>query len=384
MLRKFELKNYKNFKDNIVIDFGKVGGYHFGTDCITDNTISKVLIYGRNSTGKTNLGKALINIGITLYGYKIMSEGGIFLNADSEEENALFVYTFKFGEDEVVYRYKRLSETELEEEELSINGMEIFSCYYKDNFSMTCDNVYLGIENTTLDRFIQTIGSEDDNEEYSGQQIPFLRWIIFNVAIKKDSLLLKLADYVKNMFMMTVGGGLGIRIRRAYDRFFESLEDEEELKKFEEFLNFMGVECELVLKKLPDGQNELYFKHNKLIPFYENASSGTVALMNVYRRLIIAAKNTSLMYLDEFDAFYHYEMAENLVKYFKQMLPNCQIILTTHNTNLMTNRLMRPDCLFVLSRSGKLTALCDATTRELREGHNLEKMYISGEFEAYE
>ena len=283
MLRKFELKNYKNFKDSIVMDFGKVGGYQFSTDCITDNTISKMLIYGRNSTGKTNLGKAIINIGFTLYGYKIMSEGGIFLNADSEEENALFVYTFKFGEDEVIYRYKRLSETELEEETLIINGKEIFSCYYKDKFSMTCNHIYLGIENSTLDRFIETIGSENDNEEYSGQQIPFLRWIIFNIAIKKDSLLLKLADYVKNMFMMTVSGSLGIRTRRTYDRFFECLEDEGELKQFEELLNFMGVECNLVLKKLPDGQNELYFNHNKLVPFYENASSGTVALLNIYR-----------------------------------------------------------------------------------------------------
>ena len=58
--------------------------------------------------------------------------------------------------------------------------------------------------------------------------------------------------------------------------------------------------------------------------------------------------------------------------------------MTSHNTNLMTNRLMRPDCLFILSRSGSLTSLCNATPRELREGHNLEKMYISGEFEKYE
>ena len=50
----------------------------------------------------------------------------------------------------------------------------------------------------------------------------------------------------------------------------------------------------------------------------------------------------------------------------------------------MTNHLSRPDCLFILSKAGKLTALCNATERELREGHNLEKMYISGEFERYE
>jgi hypothetical protein len=38
----------------------------------------------------------------------------------------------------------------------------------------------------------------------------------------------------------------------------------------------MGIECKLVLEKLPDGQKELYFAHEKLVPFYENASSGTL------------------------------------------------------------------------------------------------------------
>ncbi len=60
------------------------------------------------------------------------------------------------------------------------------------------------------------------------------------------------------------------------------------------------------------------------------------------------------------------------------------MIFTTHNTSLMSNRLLRPDCLFILSEKGNLTALCDATNRELREGHNLRKMYISGEFEEFE
>lgn len=139
----------------------------------------------------------------------------------------------------------------------------------------------------------------------------------------------------------------------------------------------------MAIKQLPDGQNQLYFKHEQLLPFYENASSGTIALTNLYRRFEMG-KTATVMYLDEFDAFYHYEMSENIIKFFKKKFPQCQIIMTTHNTNLMTNRFMRPDCLFILSGSGSLTALSNATVRELREGHNLEKMYISGEFERYE
>ena len=198
-----------------------------------------------------------------------------------------------------------------------------------------------------------------------------------------DSVLLKLDDFIKHMVMITVGSSMMNGPRRMNESFLEMLTDNDALKDFEEFLNIMGIACSLVIKQLPDGQNQLYFKHEQLLPFYENASSGTIALTNLYRRFEMG-KTATVMYLDEFDAFYHYEMSENIIKFFKKKFPQCQIIMTTHNTNLMTNRFMRPDCLFILSGSGSLTALSNATVRELREGHNLEKMYISGEFERYE
>ena len=68
MLKRFTLKNYKNFKDEITIDFENIAGYQFNTDCLSDGVIGKMLIYGRNATGKTNVGKALLNIALTMFG----------------------------------------------------------------------------------------------------------------------------------------------------------------------------------------------------------------------------------------------------------------------------------------------------------------------------
>ena len=58
---------------------------------------------------------------------------------------------------------------------------------------------------------------------------------------------------------------------------------------------------------------------------------------------------------------------------------NFQSILTSHNTYLMQNRLTRPDCCYIIT-NGRITSLYDATDKDIREGHNLEKMYINGVF----
>lgn len=383
MLTKFSVKNYKNFKDTIIMDFEKTAGYQFNTDCLSNGMIGKMLIYGRNATGKTNLGKALLDIGSAMFGNSRYNESGILLNADSKEDVAVFSYEFRFDDNKLLYKYSRSSNRELHEELLEINGKTVFKIDFRSNGNNSFDLGYVGAETANVERYMQALDSNEE-DEISKASLPFLRWLISNVALENDSVLIKLSNYVRRMMMITVGSGMQFRFRGVNQHFYELLEKMERVNDFEEFLNAMGIECKLTLKKLPDGQIELYFVHDKLIPFYENASSGTLALVELYRRLFLKTWDASLLYLDEFDAFYHYEMAEKVIGFFKRRYPNCQMIMTSHNTNLMTNRIMRPDCLFILSQEGTLTALCDATARELREGHNLEKMYISGEFEKYE
>ena len=144
MLKKFSVRNYKNFKEEIDIDFSDTAGYQFSTDCIYEGLISKMLIYGRNATGKTNLGKALTDICSTMFQAPRFMNDGVFLNADSQEEAAVFSYEFIFEGQQLIYQYARYSDLELQWEKLSINDKTIFDCNFalgKFNF----DNLkYIG------------------------------------------------------------------------------------------------------------------------------------------------------------------------------------------------------------------------------------------------
>lgn len=62
MLKKFEVKNFKNFDDWFVFDLADTKSYAFNSDCVENGIAKKSLIYGPNGCGKTNLGHALFDI----------------------------------------------------------------------------------------------------------------------------------------------------------------------------------------------------------------------------------------------------------------------------------------------------------------------------------
>ena len=380
MIKQFIVENYKNFGAPLVINFDAIGGYQFNKECLCEDSIGKMLVYGRNGTGKTNLGHAIMDIALAP-GFLIRNDKSNFLNADNENDFASFSYTFQFGKDTIIYKYEKTSYANYKSEILFLNDIEVFNFDYINDLYDIANLKAISAETIVLDRFIESkkeIPMEDTNTETS---LSFLRWIFSNVPFPNESPISEMRNYIAKMRIVSTSMYFPMFLKN--DSFIDSLDDDN-LTKFETFLNEMGVECKLQVKELPDGQKELYFKHKKLVPFFENASSGTLVLYNLYRRIVSTTRAMSFCFFDEFDALFHYEMSERFLNYFKQNYPQCQIIFTTHNTNLMSNDVMRPDCLFILSQKGVITPLNKATTRELREGHNLEKMYISGEFDKYE
>lgn len=107
-------------------------------------------------------------------------------------------------------------------------------------------------------------------------------------------------------------------------------------------------------------------------------STGTSAVMLFfYWYMLIKEAKVSIVFIDEFDAFYHHDLSKLIVN--KLMQAGIQFIVTTHNTSLMSNDLMRPDCYYLMGNN-KILPLSKCTDKELREVHNIEKIYKAGGF----
>ncbi len=369
MLEKFKVNNYKNFKEDLVVDFSDVNGYKFSQDCITNELIGKMIIYGKNGSGKTNLSSAICDLKGTLTMSNDMKSSQSFIsNANSDNKITTFTYFFLFNnkKDKVVYEYKKSDLFTLVSEALNINGKVIYSYDFTKNQFNEKDDEYFH----NLDIF--TIYQNNTNSA-----LPFLRWAVNNGSVEKDSVLNKIYNYALKITQIFTPTTASILLTKS-----ELDELDRNVNDLEYFLNYMGIKCELSMEKLPDGTKELYFVFkNRKVTFLENASSGTLSLFNFYIHFLMPHKESSILYFDEFDAFFHFELSEKIIQYIKDKYKDSLVIFTTHNTNLMSNKIMRPDTLFILSTNGKLTPLCKATDRELREGHNLGKLYMNGEFD---
>lgn len=368
-LKRFSVQNFKNFKNKYTLDFSDVKEYTFSHACIDNNLIKNAIIYGKNSVGKTNLGLAMFDITYHLID-KMKSDKmySSYLNAHaSYDEAAEFSYCFLTDDGrEIEYNYKKTSVFFLSQEEFIIEGKRVFFYDYVKG-----EGDFSNIEKNGLSTL---------NWEFKDSNISILRYMANNIPLSKNHPIKELFEFINGMlWFCSFGSGdnryIGLLMNIYYINDF--IIRNGFVKDYEKFLNEYGVDEKIVSKINPDGTKSLFFQYDNLIPF-TMASSGTNALTTLYYWYKQVDK-VSFLFIDEFDAFYHYELAEKIVKLLEDKV-KCQTILTSHNTALMTNKIMRPDCYFILTRD-RLVSLSNATQRELREGHNLERLYMGGEFD---
>lgn len=367
MLKRFSVENFKNFREKITFDFSSPYNYGFNTEMISGGCITKGIIYGINSSGKSNMGLALFDIICHMTDKERLTKSYVYyLNMDSLKSFAEFEYVFQFRGKELIYHYGKKSIDALTFEKLMIDGKEVLCYDYQNNEG------YTSLEGAeTLNNTI-TIESPISRVKY-----------VSNNAILIDNEINKVfGDFISYVNRMLLFYSLD---QRGYQGFMVGVEsmakgiiESGHLKSFEEFLSENGIFYQLQEAEV-DGRKAIYCKFkNSMADFFKIASTGTRSLALFYY-WYIKMKRASFVYIDEFDAFYHFELSNSIVRRIIQ-IQDVQVILTTHNLNLMSNDLLRPDCYFNL-KDNMIKPLADLTQKEIRKAHNLQKMYKAGAFD---
>jgi len=364
MLIKFAVKNFRGFAERIEWDLSHPCNYEFSPYAIKNGIIKNGIIYGPNGSGKSNFALAIFDIENHLsIKWKKQDYYSNFVNTGNPNSPVEFEYVFKFDNDLLEYKYSKNSAGLLVSESLMVNRKQVFK---KDNAVFEIDDKQFKIDATVKENFKQNVNS-----------VSVINFLTASYPFSQDHYVIKLMQFVNSMLWFK---NLDSREFIGLETASFGLEDFIIQNKYvDDFARFLAKVSEQTFKFATpkEGDKILYCKiGDNTIPFLLIASTGTQALEVLYvwiKRMTAA----SFVFIDEFDAFYHFKLSFEVCKLLFNM--DCQVFTSSHNTYLMTNELLRPDCNFIL-QNNKIKPLHACTEKELRFGHNIEKIYRADAF----
>ncbi|MFA6856302.1 MAG: AAA family ATPase [Treponema sp.] len=367
MLTKFAVTNYRGFSERIEWDLTNARDYEFNVFAVKDGIIKNGIIYGPNGSGKSNFALALFDIVNHLtQNTKKTDYYNNFVYAGAQKKPVIFEYSFRFGNDNLQYVYAKDMQGVLLEEKLTVNNKESFN---HRQGTLSVDSSF-SIDEKMKTKLIDT----------NSNHISIINFLLTSFPLPDDHYLIKLQDFVNSMLWfcsLETREFIGLS-PLAHEDMILYIIKQNLVKDFAKFLeNTSEQHFDFVTPKQTD-KRLFCFIGGMPEDFYSIASTGTHSLTLLYYWIKHMDK-ASFVFVDEFDAFYHYKLSEQVCRELFKL--NCQVFLSSHNTSLMTNDLLRPDCNFVL-KDNKIQPLCDCTEKDLRFGHNIEKLFRGGTFDA--
>ena len=370
MLISVAVKNFRNFSDWYRFSLESENSYDFNKENVIDGIVNTSIIYGKNGSGKSNLGLAILDLTSHINDIHLTSSlDQNYLNANIDENGiAEFSYLFDFNGVKVEYQYGKSNALKTIYETLRIDGTVYI------NFDRRSNNI----------AEINLQGTASLNKEISNPNISVIKYIKSNAILNKDNKINK----AFNQFLSFVEGMLFFRtLLKTADYYGQILDssklskeiiDANKVEEFEKFLNDADIKCKLSTKEYPNGESIVFDFDGKSIDFGLAASTGTLSLgIFYYWWLKLDSQKINFVYIDEFDAYYHYSLSQLIVKKLSEI--KCQTVLTTHNLSILSNDLLRPDCYFLMA--DKIYPFYQLVDKDLRKAHNLEKIFKGLKYE---
>ena len=364
MLAKFAVKNFRGFTDRIELDLTRHSNYSFNAFAIKDGIIKNGIIYGPNGSGKTNFGLAIFDIVNHLsQKWKKQDYYVNFTFAGSQDLIVDFEYTFIFNGQTVEYAYGKDFMGILRYEQMNVDGKQVFK-RAKGKLDIDTNEYPMG------DAIKRNLADNANN-------VSIVNFLLTSYPLSADNYLIQLNRFVNGMlWFRCLETREFIGLENTITLLDEFIINNDLVPDFKRFLQEISGQKFEFATPVKGDKNLFCVVGKKKIPFNLISSTGTHALELLYfwtKRM----SDATFVFIDEFDAFYHFKLAFEVCKLLFDL--DCQVFTSSHNTYLMTNDLLRPDCNFIVN-DNKIKALCDCTDKELRFGHNIEKLFRGNTF----
>ena len=363
MLMKFAVKNYRGFLNRIEWDLSTPNNYEFSTYAIKDGIIKNGIIYGPNGSGKTNFGLAIFDIENHLsQKWKKIDYYINYAYAGNQNTPVEFEYVFKDGNQIIKYAYSKNNHGILLSEALWVNEGLIFS--------RGANSFEINEDAFVMEKTIK------ENLKSNANNVSVVNFLLTSYPLTKDHYLISLQNFVNAMlWFRCLEGREFIGLEASVTDLNVFIIQNNLIDDFADFLSKVSGQRFEFIKGTSD---KLLLCDIGGFPaiFNQIASTGTHSLMLLYF-WIKKMNKASFVFIDEFDAFYHFKLAFEVCKQLFSL--DCQVFTSSHNTFLMTNELLRPDCNFIVN-DNKIKPLSECTEKELRFGHNIEKLFRGNAF----
>ncbi|MFK8162054.1 MAG: ATP/GTP-binding protein [Lewinella sp.] len=411
MIISFSIGNFRSFREVQTFNLAatsKKPRYSYQNDSVVPiiegtSGLKVKVAYGANGSGKSNLLIAIatfIRICREALSDKKVSKGIIPFLLDGTSLDKPSFFEMEFDHEEVIYRY----------------GFEIDKQQFHSEwlFARSDDDEFMYFER------------EGDRTVFNEEFFPEGHQIISSInpevtALDKDDLLLRLGIVRKSDVLTSVMAGInkvtvigGVIDEHIRDLAEEALKEPKVRKVTTKFLHQIGIKVDSImhsdheddqnlLKKAKGdagelGKNKIIFTHSyfnkksKKNEFYgwpveDMESAGTQRLVLLAPFIISTILNGHVLVVDEFEARLHTSLSQVIIEMFIEPDSNprnAQLIVATHDTNLLSANLLRRDQVAFIQKDkegvSEIFSLSDI--KGVRSDASYEKDYLSGRYEA--
>lgn len=367
MLKSYEVTNFKSFKNCTKFDLEQTN-YKMLSETNQFNNILKGLMFvGANASGKSNSIIAIKFLLDCLFGKNEMNIDA-YVCMFSNNPIMKLKYTFEIEAEEIIYEieYQRVDRTM--REELKVDG-----------------EVYLSRDGSVAQVYFTETKLYTDVPKES----LFLRDIYFNTKFRGQNVLQKWFEFLSHSVYVDLYSREAIQYGNKNLSLKSYIEEngEKEINHFFDEYNFeQNIEYDEKASgnfgTVESAEKMIFFKRRGIdepIPF-EWESLGNRTLLQLLPAFFYCIKEGGMLLLDEFSSGFHNDLEELLIRYFMKKAESSQLIFVTHSTNLLSNRIMRPDQIYSVNFNENGSAIKRFSTEKPREAQNIEKMYRSGVF----